>query len=50
MVELTPEEQEKAIAEAPRGTWAILVVYAITMVIAWLAMFYGFFLSHGPVN
>jgi hypothetical protein len=50
MVELTPEEQEKAVAEAPKGTWALLLVYAVFMVLGWLYMFYGFFLSHGPVN
>jgi len=50
MVELTPEEQEKAIAEAPKGTWAILLVYAVFMVLGWLYMFYGFFLGHGPIN
>ena len=50
MVELTPKEQEAAIAEAPKGTWAILLVYAIFMVLGWLYMFYGYFLPHGPVN
>ena len=50
MIELTQEEQEAAIAEAPKGTWAILLVYAIFMVLGWLYMFYGYFLSHGPVN
>ncbi len=50
MVELTPEEQQQAMDEAPKGTWAILLVYAVIMVLGWLYMFYGFFLSHGPVN
>ncbi len=50
MVELTREEQEAAIAEAPKGTWAILLVYAVFMVLGWLYMFYGYFLPHGPVN
>jgi len=50
MVELTQEEQEKAIAEAPKGTWAILLVYAVLMTLGWLYMFYGYFLHHGPVN
>lgn len=50
MVELTPEEKEAAIAEAPKGTWAILVVFAIIMAVGWLYMFYGYFMSHGPVN
>jgi len=49
MVELTPEEKEKAIAEAPKGTMAILLVYAVIMVLGWLSMFYVF-LDHGPVN
>jgi hypothetical protein len=50
MVELSPEEKEKAVAEAPKGTWAILLVYAVIMVTGWLLMFYGYFLPHGPVN
>ena len=50
MAELTPEEKEAAIAEAPKGTWAILLVYAAFMVAGWLYMFYGYFLPHGPVN
>lgn len=50
MIELSKEEQEAAIAEAPKGTFAILLVYAVLMVLGWLYMFYGYFLSHGPVN
>ncbi|MEE9352177.1 MAG: hypothetical protein V3U78_07950 [Thiotrichaceae bacterium] len=50
MVEMTPEEQAAAIAEAPKGTWAILSVYAVFMVLGWLYMFYGYFLPHGPVS
>lgn len=49
MVELTPEEKEKAIAEAPKGTMAVLLVYAVIMVLGWLSMFYVF-LENGPVN
>ena len=50
MVELTEKEQAAAIAEAPKGTWAALLIYAVTMVVGWLLMFYGYFLPHGPVN
>jgi hypothetical protein len=50
MVKMSQEEQEKAIAEAPKGTWAILLVYAVLMVLGWLYMFYGYFLHHGPVS
>ena len=50
MVEMTPEEQQKAIAEAPRGTWAVLLVYLLFMIVGWAAMFFGYFLPHGPVR
>ncbi len=50
MVKLTQEEQEQAIAEAPKGTWAILMVYFVFMVLGWLYMFYGYFLPHGPIH
>ncbi len=50
MPSLTPEEEQRAIAEAPKGTWAVLLVYTLFMVAGWAAMFFGFFLSHGPVH
>lgn len=50
MTELSPEEQEKAIAEAPKGTWAVLITYFIFMVLGWLYMFFFYFMPHGPVN
>lgn len=49
MSQLTPE-QEKAIAEAPKGTWAILIVYALISTAGWLWMFFGYFLPHGAVQ
>lgn len=49
MSQLTPEE-EKAIAESPKGTWAILLVYAVIMIASWLLMFFGYFLPHGAVQ
>ncbi|MGV6858056.1 MAG: hypothetical protein ACWA5X_03695 [bacterium] len=49
MRQLTPEEQEKAIAEAPKGTWALLLAYAAMMAVGWGLMF-ALFLSHGAVN
>lgn len=49
MSQLTPEEK-KAIAESPKGTWAILLVYAALMTVGWLLMFFGYFLPHGTVQ
>ncbi len=50
MTQLTPEEEKRAITEAPKGTWAVLLVYLLLMVGGWAAMFFGLFLSHGPVH
>jgi hypothetical protein len=50
MTELTPEEEQKAIQGAPRGTFAILVVFAALMAAAWAFMFFYVFLEHGPVK
>lgn len=49
MTQLTPEE-DKAAAEAPKGTLAILLVYALIMVAGWCLMFFGYFLPHGSVQ
>lgn len=49
MPQLTPEE-EKMITESPKGTWAILLIYAVVMVAGWCAMFFGYFLPHGAVQ
>jgi len=49
MSQLTPEE-EKIVAQSPKGTYAILLIYAVTMVAGWLFMFFGYFLPHGPVQ
>lgn len=49
MSQLTPEEK-KAAAEAPKGTMAILLIYAAIMTAGWFFMFFGYFLPHGPVQ
>ena len=49
MSQLT-EAEKAAIADAPKGTWAILLVYSGLMTIGWLYMFFGFFLPHGAVQ
>lgn len=49
MPELTPE-QKKALAEVPRGTWALTLSVVLLMFLAWMAMYVGKFLAQGPVN
>jgi hypothetical protein len=50
MGELTPEEERKAIESAPRGTFALLLLFALLMVAGWAFMFFYRFLQHGPVS
>ncbi len=45
------EEEEKAVLKGPcRGTWTIYLIFIILFGIAWLYMYFGVFLSHGPVS
>lgn len=50
MAKLTSEEEQQAINEAPRGTWAVLLIYSVFMVVGWATMFFGYFLPHGAVH
>jgi hypothetical protein len=43
-------EQRCALAEVPRGTWALTATVALLMLVAWLALYVGKFLAQGPVN
>lgn len=49
MSNLSPEEQE-AIKEAPKGTFALMMLVAVAMAAGWAFMFFFMFLQHGPVN
>ncbi len=50
MPQPTSELEKKAIEEAPKGTWAVLLIYTVLMVAGWAAMYFGFFLPHGSVH
>ena len=47
---LTEEQQRQILESPPRGTWAVILVIGIGMLLAWLYFFFGLFMSHGPVN
>jgi hypothetical protein len=49
MTQLTPEEQE-AIKDAPKGTYALMLLLAAFMMAGWAYMFFFMFLKHGPVS
>jgi hypothetical protein len=50
MNQLTPEEQQRILQGPPKGTFALLMVFAALFFGAWLYMYFGMFLPHGPVR
>ena len=49
MSDLSAEQQE-AIKDAPKGTFALMLLLAASLTLGWLFMFFFIFLKHGPVN
>ena len=49
MSHLTPEEQE-AIKDAPKGTFALMLLVAVAIAAGWAYMFFFMFVQHGPVS
>jgi hypothetical protein len=45
----TPDEK-KALADLPKGTWALTLSVALVMFAAWVALYVGRFLMQGPVS
>lgn len=50
MGDLPPEEEKKILESSPRGTMTLLIIFAVAMLLGWLYMYFGMFLTHGPVN
>jgi len=49
MNDLSPEQLE-AIKDAPKGTFALMMVLAVGLVAGWVFMFFFMFLKNGPVS
>lgn len=47
---LSEEERQKIIKGSPVGTWALMIVIAAGMVVAWLFLYYGVFLPRGAID
>lgn len=43
-------EQKEAIKDAPKGTFALMLLLAALLALGWVYMFFFMFLEHGPVN
>jgi hypothetical protein len=50
MAELSEDEQRRILESPPKGTWAVILVIGIAMLLSWLYFFFGLFMSHGPVS
>ena len=50
MSQLSEEERKKILESAPVGTWALMLIVSISMVIGWLFLYYGVFLPRGMIN
>jgi hypothetical protein len=49
MARLTREEEE-LLADAPKGTYALMLLVAALLLAGWLYFYFGDFLRHGPVR
>lgn len=47
--ELSEEEQRRILESPPKGTWAIILIIGLGLLLGWLYFFFGIFMSHGPV-
>ncbi|QKT02622.1 hypothetical protein HUS23_01690 [Ectothiorhodospiraceae bacterium 2226] len=44
------EEDKRRIADAPKGTLVIMLLFAGAFTLAWLYFYFGVFLARGPVS
>lgn len=50
MNELNEEERQKIIHAPPVGTWTLMLIVSMGMLISWLFMYYEVFLPRGAIN
>lgn len=47
---MTEEEQKQAMEAPPKGTFAMMMIYALVFTAAWALFHYGILIPRGPVN
>lgn len=47
---MSEEEQKKILHSPPKGTFLIILIFGVIFTLAWLGLYFGRFLPHGPVN
>jgi len=50
MNEISDEERKRILESPPIGTWVLMLSVGGGMVVAWLFLYYGVFLSRGMIN
>jgi hypothetical protein len=50
MSKLSPEEEQKILATPPKGTFALLLVFAALFLVGWLLLYFGRYMVLGPIN
>ena len=50
MKKLSEKEEKEILESRPRGTWAIMSIYAVLFVLGYLYFWFGLFLPRGSVN
>lgn len=47
---LSEEERQEILNSPPKGTWALTLMVATGMVLAWIFLYFGVFLVRGSVQ
>lgn len=50
MSDPSKDDEKKILESSPKGTLTLLIIFAIASMLGWLYMYFGMFLTHGPVN
>ena len=50
MDQMTEEDRQRILESPPLGTWALMLIVGIAMVVAWLFLYFGVFLPRGGIN
>nr|MBS0020602.1 hypothetical protein [Gammaproteobacteria bacterium] len=50
MKPLSEQERRRILESPPRGTWALLLLFAALLTTGWAILYFGVFLAHGPVS
>lgn len=50
MKQPSEEERRRILESPPKGTWALLLLFAVLLATGWAILYFGVFLAHGPVS